>query len=216
MKKLLTFAVALFALSFVSCTEGDFKKDCSLDRPEFACDVRYEKEYTYVSKIYISDESMFFKINEETMLEVGAMRDGKVVLTLPENVDSRFLEPAGMYAEPSNVEVWFYKEPLRLVAINGSHTEDLVYQKGGGNETEYHRIYYWYFSKDAKISETQYNSETDTYECVYNIDAKKGWNKVYFYTNIAEGKICYTTDLNKAPDDLRWLAGPQGYFRIDI
>jgi hypothetical protein len=211
MKKKLLFVVVLLALPFAACTYED--NDCSLDSG-LVCDVRFGKVYTYVSKIYMSEESLFYETSEETMLEVGFMRDGKVILTLPENVDSRFLKPVGMHAEPPDVEVWLYKESLRLVAGSGPHTADLVYLGGlgkGENETEEHRIYYWYFSKAAKINETQYNSETNTYECVYDIDAEKGWNKVYFYMNIAEGKFCYTTDLSKAPNDFMWLAGPQDY-----
>jgi uncharacterized protein YukJ len=73
---------------------------------------------------------------------------------------------------------------------------------------KYHRIFYWYFSENAKINHSYYNLETGTFECAYNIDAKKGWNEVYFYENIADGRSCYTTDLSKVPYGLKWFFSP--------
>ena len=203
MKKLSIFAIALLVLSFAACSEG-IEGDCS-PGTEQACDQMTGKLYTGSGKIYMTDQSMFTEVTEETMLEVGIMNNGKITLALPENVDSRFLEYPVMYAEPPDVEAWRYTQPLRLVSNSGKHIGDLIYQMV--DEIEYRRIFYWYFSKDAKINYPIYNFETDT--CIYNIDAEKGWNKVYFYTNFVS-KACYTTDSSEASNGM-WLFGPPSH-----
>ncbi|MDR3000243.1 MAG: hypothetical protein LBU89_03170 [Fibromonadaceae bacterium] len=204
MKKLLTFAVALFIFLFTSCSEDI--GDC-LSETEQACDFTTGKIYTGSGKIYMVS-------SEEAMLEVGTMSNGKVTLALPENVDSRFLRELyqtilggpmfflGMYPDSSDAKVWTDMEPLRLADNSGKHIGNLEHLGLLGEEEDiYSKIYYWYFSKDTKI-----NYPNDL-ECVFHIDAKKGWNKIYFSTNFAD-KTCYTTDLSKAQNGFMWVVSP--------
>ncbi|MDR2580539.1 MAG: hypothetical protein LBC85_06045 [Fibromonadaceae bacterium] len=212
MRKFLFFAIALLALLFVSCLEG-VEANCSLERPELACDVISGKIYAGSGKIYMTMDGYYLNqsqpISTERALEVGTIKNGKITFTLPENVDSHFLKPAGIYAEPSDVEVWLYKRQLRLVNNKGMYVGDLI-NRAGIDENEYHRILYWYFSEDVKINQFYYNLETETFDiCAYDIDAKKGWNKVHLYEILREIP-CYTTDLSKVPDNSIWLLNPPG------
>jgi hypothetical protein len=210
MKKSLLFAIALFVLSLTSCEYCGCATDICLSESQV-----YENSgniYDGSGYVYMSDSNLSTDkpALTETMLIVGSMRDGKLDIVLPENVDSLFLaklEPdtsLGMYTEPQDVEVWLYEKPLIFVKnYEEMYIGDLEYRMM--DENRYHKILYWYFSEDAKINHSYYNLETETFECEYNIDAKKGWNKVYFYESIANGRTCYTTDLSKVPEGLKWF-----------
>jgi hypothetical protein len=205
MKKLLTFAVALFVFLFTSCSEDI--GDC-LSETEQACDLTTGKIYTGSGKIYMA-------FSEEAMFEVGTMRNGKVTLALPENVDSRFLRElhqtmlwgpmylSGMYNDPPDAKVWTDMKPLRLVDNSGKHIGNLEHLGLLSEEEDvYSRIFYWYFSKDTKI-----NYPNDL-ECLFHKNKKKGWNKIYFYTTNFADKTCYTTDLSKAQNGFMWVVSP--------
>jgi hypothetical protein len=207
MKKLPIFATVLLALHFVSCEMCDCE-----DHPEQA----YEKNvhlYRGSGKIYMAE------------LEIGAMENGIVALALPENVDSRFLTKLsemfpGESVEPFDAEAWLYTEPLRLVDSSEKHIRNLRYcyqstiheicERKIIGESKIHEIFYWYFSENAEIDISYYNSKTEISECMYSIHAKKGWNKIYFNKNIIDETACYTTDLSELPDGLHWIVDSLG------
>ncbi|MDR2581959.1 MAG: hypothetical protein LBC75_00580 [Fibromonadaceae bacterium] len=166
-----------------------------------------EKPYKNSGKIYLADVRNHSNgqpiLTDSTIVEAGTIINGDVVLTLPTNIDSRFLKkmesaPAGLNVEPLGVEIWFYTDPFRLLS-NGKHTGNLEYAKKSNGV--YHRIVYWYFSKDAKINGS--NGEGGGIE--YKIEAKKYWNKIYFKMDIEDESAYITTDLSKVPDGLAWL-----------
>jgi len=167
-----------------------------------------EKKYTGENlKIYMADkrdQNYDLILTEETMLEIGTMNNGEVSLALPQSVNSRFLTkideaPPGMEFKPLGVEVWFYKYELRLIDNSRKHLCNLRYYKKAGDMDYY--VYYWYFSGNVKINGIVGGSE-------YNIDAKKGWNKVYArIKHLADQSVetYFATDLSKVPDGLKWL-----------
>jgi len=166
-----------------------------------------DKPYTGNSKIYLADirdtNNGNLILTEEAMLEAGIMSNGEVTLALPTNIDSRFLikvetAPAGLNVEPLGVEIWFYNDPFRLLN-NGKHTGDLEYAKISNGI--YHKITYYYFSKDAKIN----GSLEEGGGIEFKIEAKEGWNKIYFKMNIEDESGYITTDLSEVPDRLAWL-----------
>ncbi|MDR0517493.1 MAG: hypothetical protein LBH25_10670 [Fibromonadaceae bacterium] len=196
MKKIAIFAISIFAavllaLHFTSCITCDCYASGQI------C---YSGGFRGSGKVYMSngDIDTSGPVLTETMLEVGNMSEGILELTPPESVDSLFLTKLdsgtspGMHAEPLGVEVWFYEKPLVLINGNGMYIGDIEYLEVIGKES--HRIFYWYFSEAAKINHSYYNEETKAFECRYNINARKGWNTIYFNENIAEGRYCYTTD----------------------
>lgn len=199
---ILIFAIALFVLSLTSC------ELCDCEEYEPVYYVNSEQRYTGNGDICMlnNDHNADEPILPDAILRIGFIMSGGLDLYLPTNEDLLFLAKLdpntspGMYTEPLDVEVWLYEKPLILIN-DGMYIGDLEYRMI--DENKYHKIFYWYFSKDAKI-----NHSTGSSECRYSIDAKKGWNKVYFYKNIADGKTCYTTDLSKAPDGLKWFFSP--------
>jgi len=218
MKKYPFFIIALFVLSFISC-EPPYCNCPDRYLPEFQVYENSGDIYDGRGAIFMSDSNISADkpILIETMLTVGEVWNTGLYLGLPENVDSLFLAKLdtntspGMYTEPKDVEVWFYEKPLIFVQYQYyqetyMYLGDLEYRMI--DENKIHKIFYWYFSKNAKIKYFNYNSETETYECGYNIDAKKGWNKVYFYKNITNGRTCYTTTLSRVPDGLKWFFTP--------
>ncbi|MDR1812813.1 MAG: hypothetical protein LBQ87_08305 [Candidatus Fibromonas sp.] len=168
-----------------------------------------EKPYTGNAKIYMADKRDRNTgrpiLTGETMLEIGTMSNGEITLDLPENVDSRYLReidfaPKGLNVVPLGTEIWFYMDPLRLVN-NGEHIGDLEYVKIV-DQKEYHKISYWYFSQNTIVNGTVNEGENTL---KYNINAEKGWNKVYLHINAIKEEVYVTTDLSKVPDGLMWL-----------
>jgi len=227
MKKLpILLATALLALFSTSCSSGGNDPssissssqnnvssgsqsnagDGDFENSGQTTDMETEKPYTGNGKIYLAEkrDKGQLILTAETMLEAGVMSDGKITFALPENVDSRFLTkiddiPSGMEVKPLGVEVWFYNEPFRLLS-NGKHIGDLEYIKIL-NDGTYHKISYWYFSKNTSIN--GYVDEMGGME--YKIEAKKSWNKVYVKVNTNTGSSYVTTNLNEVPDGLAWL-----------
>jgi len=173
---------------------------------------QYEDETKYTRgdlTIYMADKRNPANgqpiLTEETMLFAGTMSNGEISLVLPQNVDSRFLTkidkvPPDMEVKPLGVEVWFNTDPLRLIDNNGEHIGDLRYVKKT-SDTEYHFVYYWYFSENTKINGTTGKTE-------YKIEATKGWKKIYHRAKILadqSSESYITTDLSKVPDGLKWL-----------
>jgi hypothetical protein len=171
---------------------------------------KYENGEKYTRgdlKIYMAEKRDYndnLVLTEETMLEIGTISNGEASFALPQNVEPSFLNkidvpPPGMEVEPLGVEVWFYKNELRLIDNDRRHIGNLQYYKK--NDAESNLVFYWYFSGNVKISGTVGGSE-------YNIDAKKGWNKVYVHINtLGDGsaETLFTTDLSKIPEGLKWL-----------
>jgi len=226
MKKLsILFATTLLALFSISCTSGgddspsissNSQNNTSSSSQSNAegfensgqiTDTKTEKPYTGNGKIYLAEEergSNGQPILATIMVEAGVMSNGKITFTLPENVDSRFLTkidvfPPGMEVNPLDAEVWFYNEPFRLLS-NGKHIGDFEYIKIL-NDGTYHKITYFYFSKNTSIN--GYVEEMGGME--YKIEAKKGWNNVYIKVNTNTRSLYVTTNLNEVPDGLAWL-----------
>jgi len=133
------------------------------------------------------------------------MKNGEITFDLPKNVDSHFLRkidsaPSGMKIEPLGVEVWLYTDAFRLIDNGGNYIGNVWYEKE--NNYEYHWISYCYFSKDAKINGITYDE--DEMSVIYEIDAKKGWNKFYMLYK-ENSSMLITTDLSKVPDGLKWI-----------
>jgi len=221
MKKLaVIFTTALLALFSASCSSGgDDPPSISSDsqnnignfeNPGQITNMETEKPYTGNGKIYMSGEKRDSNdqpiLTAETMVEAGVMNKGKITFALPKNVDSRFLlkidyNPPGIEVKPLGVEVWFYVDPFRLLS-NGKHIGNLEYAKILNDGTS-HKITYCYFSKDANINGHIEVPELSGVE--YKVEAKKGWNKIYLRVNINTGSFYATTNLNEAPDGLKWI-----------
>jgi hypothetical protein len=185
-----------------------FSALCSVEfgNTEQVYDFETKNPSTRSGKVYMTDRynsSGRPILTEETALLVGTMDNGKITFNLPQTVDSRFLmkiddTPNGLDVEPLGVEVWFYTDPFWLVDNNGNHIGDIEYEKTEGKEI--HKISYFYFSEDTKI-----NGFTPDGKGEYRIDAKKGWNGIYWPTNMDSESGLATTDLSKAPNGLAWL-----------
>jgi len=167
-----------------------------------------EKPYKNNGKIYLADKHDHSNgqpiLTDSTMVEAGIMSNGEITLALPTNIDSRFLTkiksaPAGLNVEPLDVEVWFYTDPFRFLS-NGKHIGNLEYMKKT-NDGIYHKISYFYFSKDTEIK--GFASEGGGIE--YRIKAKEGWNKVYLKMNTEDESVYMSTDLSEVPDGLAWF-----------
>jgi hypothetical protein len=219
MKKIpVLFATALFALLSFSCSSdnGDDHAEQGQVISEQVYHYRTQNPYTGSGKVYMGDKkdgNGKFILTEENMLLVGTVNNGKITINLPKSVDSRFMEkiesvPAGMNVnfEPFGVEMWFYTESLRLIDNNGNYIGDIDYMKIDIDSNKIYNVSYMYFSEAMKINGLR-EEENETIE--YEIDAKKGWNKIYWEvsvdTNTRFVSAFLTTDLSDVPDGLMWL-----------
>jgi len=153
--------------------------------------------------LYILERTLERKL----MFEVGTISNGKVSLDLPKKVDSHLSKIDEVLYDveinPLGVEALFHANPLMLMDNSGKHIGNLRYYEKA-SDTEYHSVYYWYFSENVQI-----NSTAEWYdENEYKIDAKKGWNKIYARTELISNqstKSYFTTDLSKIPAGLKWI-----------
>jgi hypothetical protein len=198
--------------------QGDIE---GFENPGQIINAETQEPYTGSGKIYMAEERESHTGNliltEETMLLVGTMNNGEITFNLPQTVDSHFLMKANntsaeISVNPSDVEAWFYLDAYRLIDNSGKHIDNIIYAKESSNGND--RISYSYFSKDAKITgmHTRKLDSWTTEKYKYEINAKKGWNKIYQSVNresiSANGEtvsIFITTDMSKVPDGLAWM-----------
>jgi hypothetical protein len=225
MKKFLVFfaTALLVALLSASCSGDDSQSNNELPSSDSQGNVGCFEDsgqlidingvpYMGSGKVYFADERDSDGqpiLTEETMLLTGTVNNGIITLNCPPSVDSRFLMEVtahpGIEAEPLGGEIWSYTDPLRLIDNSGNHIGDIRYEKRIEKELfamEYHIISYLYSSGNLRMS----GSEGDG-SLTIEIDAKKGWNKIYLYMDIDEDYDSgfMTTDLSKAPDGLAWV-----------
>jgi len=215
--KSVLLAIALLALFFASCTSGgdDGTPSSSgsqgdagdFENPGQIADVEAQGKIYMVEK---RDSKGNLILTEETMLLIGAMKNGQIILDLPKTVDSRFLTkidnaPSGLKVEPLGIEALFYSDPFRLIDDSGNHIGNIWYAKTNSNGDEDHLISYCYFSEDVKISGWEGTGEGEGTATEYEINAKKGWNKIYILRNRTSESGFVTTDLSKVPGGLEWV-----------
>ena len=190
--KYIIFTFALLALLFASCSENVDGNDYD--------DIKYNQNiylfkrddfelYKGSGKIYMRDYNADpYRENPENMLEVGIVNNGKITISFPKTIDSRFLTTklnSEFDTEPEDVETLFYKASFMLMDNNGNYVGDLDYSSAAGIDSR-SGIQFWYFSEDAKLKDEDvpiYVSPGVAYispKAFDRIDAKKGWNKIYW------------------------------------
>ena len=181
-----------------------------------------KEKSTISGKVYMveeRDKNGNFIYADSTMLEIGKVENGMLTLNLPKEVDSRFLRkfspnvtdstpiPPGLTIKPLDAEVLFYTDRLHIInestEMEDARNDNLFYVKFEAKNdtiTEFHRITYIYSSKNLEYSGTVDDDE-------FRINAKKGWNKVYWRSNSNKDKTYrdyITTNINEAPAGLVW------------
>jgi hypothetical protein len=219
MNKLFLFFVVFSIVFSISCSSDDNGDSPNLHNQlyELGHEVYdYETSEPYTGsggKVYMAEERTSqgeLMLTEETMLLVGSVNNGEIILNFPQSVDSRFLmvvgnSSEGFRAEPPDAQVWFYTSSLRLIDDSGEYIGDIEYAKIIDNK-EFHSISYLYTSKDLIIEGVQkpQENEVNGINAEFKINAKKGWNKIYRYVNHKSKYGLLTADLSKVPNGLEW------------
>jgi hypothetical protein len=208
------------ALLFISCSSDDNGDSPNLHNQSYepgheVYDYETAEPYTGIGgKVYMAEERTtqgVLILTEETMLLIGSIDNGEIILNFPQSVDSHFLmtagpSPEGFRTEPSDAQVWFYTDPLRLIDDNGEHIGDIIYGKII-DDKEFHSISYLYTSKDLIIEgwDMAHENTINGVNAEFKINAKRGWNKLHRYVNQKSKYALITADLSKVPGGLEWI-----------
>jgi hypothetical protein len=128
--------------------------------------------------------------------DVGRVAGGKLTFDISAPAPSVYLSAvdrsASLSVSPPDAKV----VNAHLVLFDGNgQTSNLSFAKAAGSDTFY--VEYIYFDKPCSMKGVGADG-TD-----YSINAVAGWNKVYVY--LKDGITTKTSDLSKAPADLRWM-----------
>jgi len=139
-------------------------------------------------------------------IRVGSVASGIVNLNLPPTIPDEYLTNFRRYCADylQDLKIYFV-EPV-LTNSNGNYIGELVIRDKQNVEEG---ITYTYFSKSEKIN---CNSNEDDFNHLgfnynFNIDVKKGWNKIYSKANYVNGKIAtveYSTN-NILTKEVKWV-----------
>jgi uncharacterized protein (TIGR02145 family)/uncharacterized repeat protein (TIGR02543 family) len=146
-----------------------------------------------------TDENGFYSWDG---LIAGSVTNGIVRLNLPQNIPNKYLEPL-LSDESSCTD---YPKDIKgtgSFALTNSNRDylgrlEILYM----DEYVQEGIDYWYLSKTGKVTcnITYKDGESE----IINIDAKSGWNKVYFNENHAEKIRRYSTN-NILTKKVNWI-----------
>ncbi|MCL1957450.1 MAG: hypothetical protein FWF63_09010 [Fibromonadales bacterium] len=174
-------------------------------------------------KVYIYDYE-----HKDTLISAGRVTNGIVNLELPSIPNEYFSYSSDLFFKdgesctsyPETVKLLMNGTPFVLIDNNGKEVgylglgiERKAYENAKNGTIEEH-IEYMYFQKDVKITckkETDY--EGTPYLSLANIDAKKGWNVIYYsryYESPKKRKSEYSTNSNilKNVKEIRWFFSP--------
>jgi len=136
-----------------------------------------------------------------TGLNVGSAANGIITLNLPENVPAEFLGNFSDAFKGCNTDVKVFSGDVILTNDSREYLGKLTigYMDKTQEETGY-----IYFSKAEKIT---CESQQEGYKIVFNMNVKKGWNRVYIQGKVmADNSIVadFTTN-NILTKELTWL-----------
>jgi hypothetical protein len=170
--------------------------------------VYYDNDVPYTGSAGVNF-MLYYDDKESISLEAGSITGGILTLALPSSIDSQYLVDVnetisdfpGVTASSASAKLgsgYLYMD-------SGSESADLYYEKG--TKDEWAGIEYYYCSEAVTItgsSSDNYGGYSDTY--TFDIRGKQGWNEIYVIGKATDTSftVTYTTDLSKAPSDLKW------------
>jgi len=198
-----------------------------------------ENSQIYNGDSYYDDDGFHFRIgtaykgngviklyDKEFTIDAGSVKDGIVKLELPQTIPDEYLEDfldADNYAGGTQVSCTSYPENIKYsrgmlgLGLTYSYRDligDLKIVYVNDDEQMVEAILYYYFSKAGKIAcNIQWNDDDDEdddgYTTRINIDAKKGWNKIYardYYRNDGVRIEEYSTsNILTKEKELKWI-----------
>jgi len=152
-----------------------------------------------IIKLYVRDEG------EDKIIEnAGSVTSGIINLNLPSSIPNEYLEDffddesqSSCTSYPKGLKSFFDDDMFVLTDNNGRYIGTLYL--GSVEDKEY--IFAAYFSKAGKIT---CNLEEHGFPTVYNIDAKVGWNALY-YSRQAGNEGFSTNNILKKEKDIKWI-----------
>jgi hypothetical protein len=147
------------------------------------------------------------------IIPAGEIKDGKVSLALPPQIEDKYLRDFNMkngVSAPPNLR-YLFVEGLRVAAPDKGNDCRLYLQSAGGAYEGSGDIHY--FSKSGQIIGT--SCFVDTWDGVcreyndndnYDLNISEGWNLVYSYEiqNDASYSHSHTSDFSKIGGELEW------------
>jgi len=128
-----------------------------------------------------------FSPDTDTLIDAGKVTNGIVTLDLPTNIHDKYL--IKNFVDNDVLAPCFgdlkYLPGGRFVLTNNNKNYignlDIFYEDENVAENFYEAIEYWYFSKAGKVACNLQDDDADAFyrKQIINIDAKKGWNKIY-------------------------------------
>jgi len=135
-------------------------------------DCYWDEDYEYNCNIAPIKANGYIQVSE---FRAGSVSKGIVNLQLPSSIPSEYWEDFRLDEDEIAEYCTDYTDLKVYVAdfkLLDNDYEEYIPTLNIKNDAD-ERIYYWYFSKAGKIS-CNYGNES------INIDAKKGWNKIYY------------------------------------
>jgi len=126
-------------------------------------------------------------------LKAGDVTNGIVKLELPENVPEEYLEEDFESCSAPLKDIKIFGGMFILTNSNKEYLGQLSIRYLDKQIRE--EIQYWYFSKAVK-------GKTTCDDIEYDIDAKAGWNKIYYNRRPAPRKISTKNILTK---EMKWM-----------
>jgi len=213
------FNILMLIFLFISCSNENHIQNIDKDI----------QVYNYSNSVYNGNNILKFKIQYNFMdsnyngidnddyfvyVDAGYIENGKLTLKY-NDIDEKYFN--------GNLEGHFFRRTNRLNISNNeakiltsyndievlNHENNVIgiltfesYDCTGERLGIMHsgpcsKIYFIYSTEETKI-----NGEFDT--DIYDLELKKGWNKVYYYESILPYKIIHSTSSKNFPDKAKW------------
>ena len=198
----------------------------NLNLPEKNVQIYNKNDGTLFTGNGVVNATIIPQNSERWVVQAGTITNGILNFSFPTTISNEKLEPfLGTYDHPnaSNIPentrfcgtLSTLRYPFIVYNSIGGKLGELKYKKTimNGNEYVEDAVYYWYFNQDVKISGFFIFPEFTSSENLqmnhtenYQINAKKGWNRIYVHQTEVNKNIViiYRTDLTNIPNDLKW------------
>jgi hypothetical protein len=205
MKKIKFFGLPIIMLLFWACSSGT---DTDLWTYKSGM-----QAYRFDTMEEFTEDATLIANNDGGSFEAGKIVKGKVYLEMPKTLDASYLTTSEEGTPPTKSAL----VPSCNVVVDGKDIGYLQFAKdisveGWDVEKELNQISFHYFPNDCTVTSKRTGQwKSVTIHVEFDLKAKKGWNAILArgtYDKNADPKNAdrlFTTDLSKAPKDMKWV-----------
>jgi hypothetical protein len=216
MKHYLSILICFLLFCCKDPTNGDDTIE-NLNRPETNVQIYNKTDGSLYLGTGVVNATIYQWGGTTWTIQAGTISNGKLGFNFPSIIPQEKLEPfwgtldhPNAFITPESAKycgtISTFRYPFIVYNSIGEKLGELTFGKINQGNSDYigDTVYYFYFDQNVKISGFLIISSHHTEN--YQINAKKGWNRIYVHETSNNGNILtiYSSDPNIIPNNFKW------------